>query len=258
MAVLACVALGAWQFDRARTRDTPRTAGDPMAVAAVPLDSLVPADGRVSPGAQPVAVTVTGHYDQDHQILVPGREQGGTAATYVVTPLIPAQGKAVLVARGWFPADSSHADGAPGAPIGTVTVTGWLAPSEPLEAGTADPLAVPEGQVPSVTAARIAGLLPYPIVDGYVGLVDEQTAVSTQPVGPVLSATPNPLAVPPITASVRWSVQSLLYAFEWWFFALVVIWMWAQAVGIERRRVAADGNVGSSQAGDVPAAPPAP
>ena len=60
LAVVACLALGAWQFDRARTRDTPTTAGDPMAVAAVPLESVVPADGRVLAGSQPVAVTVTG------------------------------------------------------------------------------------------------------------------------------------------------------------------------------------------------------
>ena len=228
-----------------------------MAVAAVPLDGTVPADGRVSPGAQPVAVTVTGRYDLDHQVLVPGREQGGTPATYVVTPLIRADGKAVLVARGWLPADSSPAAGAPRAPIGAVTVTGWLAPSEPLDAGTADALALPEGQVASVTAARIAGLLPYPVVDGYVGLVAEQDAVVAQPGGAVAEPL-NPLAVPQITRSVKWSVQSLFYAFEWWFFALVVVWMWAQAVGIERRRVTADSRELSGQAGDAPAVPPAP
>ena len=39
-------------------------------------------------GARPVAVTATGAYDGDHQFLVPGREQGGVPALYVVTPLV--------------------------------------------------------------------------------------------------------------------------------------------------------------------------
>ena len=192
--VLACLALGAWQLDRARTRDTPTTGGDPMAVPALPLADALPVDGRVSAGARPVAVTVTGRYDQDHQFTVPGREQGGTPATYVVTPLVPAQGKAVLVARGWLPYYPAQGQpGAPPAPLGDVTVTGWLVPSEPLEAATVDPLALPDGQVATVTAARLAGLVPYPIVDGYVGLVEEIVPEPTGPVGLVHYPTPNPL-----------------------------------------------------------------
>jgi cytochrome oxidase assembly protein ShyY1 len=250
-AVLTCVVLGAWQFDRARTRDTPRVAGDPMAVPAVPLGQALPADGRVPPGAQPRAVTLTGVYDGPHQLLVPGRTVDGRQVDYVVTPLVPSTGKAVLVARGWQPVGPAGTVTAPSPPPGPVTVTGWLVPSEPLEAATVDPLSLPPGQVASITAARVAGLLPDPIVDGYVGLVEE-TAAPTSDAGVGAPAPLTPLPVPLVAPSVQWSVQSLFYAFEWWFFGLVVVWMWAQALGIERRRAAVDGS--ADQTPDVPAA----
>ncbi len=245
VAVVACVALGTWQFDRARTRDTPVTAGDPMAVAAVPLQGVVPSDGRVDPGTQPVAVTVEGSYDGEHQFLVPGRTQSGEAAVYVVTPLTVPTGDSVLVVRGWRPADPSGVEPAAPTPPGEdLTLTGWLVPSEPLDAGTVDALALPPGQLATITSARVAGLLPYPILDGYVGVVDE---------APVAGSGLVRLEVPQIEATVKWSVQSLFYAFEWWFFALVVLWMGVQAWRIEQRRTGA----GAVESGaDQATAPP--
>ncbi|HYN74640.1 MAG TPA: SURF1 family protein [Candidatus Limnocylindria bacterium] len=248
LGVLACVVLGAWQFDRARTRDTPVASGDPMATAAVPITKAVPADGRVPQGSPPVAVTVAGRYDGDHQLLVPGREQAGSPVAYVVTPLVPSSGPAVLVVRGSVPAAQPSGQ-APAAPSGEVTVTGWLVPSEQLEAGAVDPLALADGEVATVTAARIAGLLPYPIVDGYVGLVDQQ---------PVAVNAPTPLAVPQVAAQVRWSMRSLSYALEWWFFALVGIWMWVQALRLERRRAPSGEQAAAQPDGASAAAPPVP
>ncbi len=225
LAVLVCVGLGAWQFDRARTRDTPEPGGLPAA-STVALDSALPADLRVPPGSAPVSVTVTGEYDPAHQLLVPGRIQDGQPASEVVTPLTRGEGPAVLIIRGWVAAGTQTA---PAPPTGEVTVTGWLVASEPLEAQSADPLALPEGQVASVTAARIAGTLPYPVVDAAVGLVSQEPA-GTQSL-PVVAA-------PAAPVQVRWSVQSLAYSIEWWFFALVGVWMWSQALRIERRRTA--------------------
>ena len=252
--VVACLALGAWQFDRAKTRDTPVAAGDPMAVAPVPLGNVLPEDGRVAAGSPPVAVTVSGVYDREHQFVVPGRSQSGQAAVYVVTPLKVPSGESVLVARGWRPADPSGAEpAAPVPPGGNVTVTGWLVPSESLEAGTVDALALPEGQLATITAARVAGLLPYPISDGYVGLVGETRAPTSQPPG-LATDQLTPLPVPQILPTVRWSTQSLFYAFEWWFFALVVLWMGVQAWRIEQRRAPMDPVAAGA---DQPAAPPA-
>ena len=248
LGVLACVVLGAWQFDRARTRDTPAESGDPMATAAVPITDVVPADGRVPQGSPPRAVTVSGTYDFDHQLLVPGREQAGSPVSYVVTPLVPSTGPAVLVVRGSVPV-SRPSGQAPAAPSGEVTVTGWLVPSEQLEAGVVDPLTLTDGEVATVTAARIAGLLPYPILDGYVGLVEQR---------PLAEEGPTPLAVPTVVAPVQWSIRSLAYSLEWWFFALVGIWMWVQALRLERRRASSGEHAAGQPDGASAASPPAP
>ncbi len=211
-----------------------------MSVAAVPIQLVVPADGRVSPGAQPVAVTAAGRYDVAQQVLVPGREQGGVPATYVVTPLVPAPGQggtAVLVVRGWVP--SGEVAAGPAAlvpPSGDVVLTGWLVPSEPLEASLVDPLTLPQGQVATITAARIVGQLGYPVVDGFVGLVSEEATGNDQPPALPAPVIVTPLPVPEIVPGIRWSLQSLVYAVEWWFFGLVVIWMGVQALRLERGR----------------------
>jgi cytochrome oxidase assembly protein ShyY1 len=243
LGVLACAGLGAWQYDRARTRDTPAAPGDPMDTAPVELAAAVPGDGRVPPGADPVAVTVTGTYDSAHQLIVPGRSVDDQPVAYVVTPLRPATGDAVLVVRGWVRA-GQVATGTPTPPDGEVTVTGWLAPSEPLEAATVDPLSLPAGQLASVSASRVLSQVPYPLVDGYVGLVAQD---------PAGMAAVTPLPVPVVEPGVRWSVQSLAYAIEWWFFALAGVWMWVQALRIERRRLAAGGEVPQPE----PVPPPA-
>ncbi len=208
-----------------------------MAIPAVPLAGVVPADGRVLAGSRPVAVTVTGRYDAAHEFLVPGREQAGAPATYVVTPLAVADGRAVVVLRGWYAAGGGDGGGStPAPPAGEVTVTGWLVPSEPLDASSIDPLSLPEGYLATVTVARIAGQLGYPVVDGYVGAVaEEPTSGAAVRVAPLQR-----VEVPQVQASIQWSMQSLFYAFEWWFFALVVIWMWAQAYRLEKRRLAED------------------
>ncbi len=223
LAVLVCAGLGAWQFDRARTRDRPTSVVGTMERPAVPLASAVPADGRVPAGSAPTAVRAVGVYDGEHQLVVPGREQDGATGSYVVTPLRAATGSAVLIVRGWLPAGMPT----PPAPDSPVSVIGWLVPSETLDAATVDPLLLAPGQVASVSAARIAGLVPYHVVDGYIGLVDQV---------PSASSGLTPLPVPQAPPGASWSVQSLSYAMEWWFFALVGVWMWWQALRIERRR----------------------
>lgn len=231
--VLACAALGAWQYDRARTRDTPTGPTDPMAATPVALAEALSADGRVPPGSDPVGVTVTGRYDAAHTFLVPGRTIDGQSVGFAVTPLLRADAPAVLVVRG---AVQDRPDGfgmetAP-PPTGEVTVTGWLVPPEPLEAGSVDQLALPSNQLATVTPARALAALGYPLVDGYVGLVQEVRD------GKVLEPSVQHVPVPLVQSGVRWSVQSLSYAIEWWFFALAGVWMWVQALRIERRRSA--------------------
>jgi len=72
-------------------------------------------------------VVATGSFDAAHQILLDNRIHAGRPGYDVVTPLVLADGRAVLVDRGWVPAGSTRAD-IPDVPppAGTVAVPGRI------------------------------------------------------------------------------------------------------------------------------------
>jgi cytochrome oxidase assembly protein ShyY1 len=227
LAIGACCALGSWQWHRAKTRDTPQIV-DLAHRPAVPVQEALGTSTTVEPGAQARRVTAAGRYDGTHQFLVPGRTLDGRDGTYVLTPLLGVDGlgaNALVVLRGWVPGRPATP---PAAPDGPITLTGWLAPSEDPDGPAAAPdlpAVLPAGQVATVSAVRILSQVPYRVVDGYVGL-DRQTPATS------LADVPAP---PPPEPGIRWSVQSLSYAIEWYFFALAAAWMWVIAVRRERQ-----------------------
>src|SRR3954468_14632110 len=89
LAVIACLLLGAWQWDRAHTRYAV-TLADPLDQPAVPVASALPPgeDGlppAVPPDAEARPGMASGTYDPEHQWLVPGRQVDGTQGSYVLT-----------------------------------------------------------------------------------------------------------------------------------------------------------------------------
>ena len=74
------------------------------------------------------AVIVSGRYDARRQVLVDNRVHDGRAGYHVVTPLALADGRTVLVNRGWTPVGTSRAAPPEVAPApGDVTVVGRIA-----------------------------------------------------------------------------------------------------------------------------------
>lgn len=70
-------------------------------------------------------VTATGDYDAAHQILIDNKVHAGRVGFDVVTPLRMADGRAVLVDRGWIPVGPSRAQLPQSAPpSGTITIDG--------------------------------------------------------------------------------------------------------------------------------------
>jgi surfeit locus 1 family protein len=68
-------------------------------------------------------VTVTGHYDKNHQFLIDNQHVNGKVGYFVLTPLIIAGGaKAVLVNRGWVPLNPDRSV-LPALPIQSTAVT---------------------------------------------------------------------------------------------------------------------------------------
>ncbi len=146
LTIAGCVALcflGVWQLRRHGERQVLNaTIVAGMARAPLPL--------RVAPAnPEPLAyqpVLVRGRYDGANQVLLRNREFRGITGFHVLTPLVLADGKAVLIDRGWLPqnatTDGQLAAFAP--PVGEVTVAGVVrvpiltsGPAEPpLAAGT--------------------------------------------------------------------------------------------------------------------------
>jgi surfeit locus 1 family protein len=100
-AVLLFGALGQWQLDRAGEK---RALHEEFARAgpALPLPPAASLAGRYQ------RVTARGSYDPGHQFLLDNMMHAGRAGMHVLTPLLLADGSAVLVNRGWVPFGSSR------------------------------------------------------------------------------------------------------------------------------------------------------
>jgi surfeit locus 1 family protein len=122
-----CVAAGNWQRDRMHAKESLRRQYDAAAATApVALASLPAATDWPSLRYRPV--TATGEYLADRQIFIDNKVAAGRAGFHVVTPLSLADGRVVLVNRGWIAQRSSRAvlpDAPP--PTGVATVHGRIA-----------------------------------------------------------------------------------------------------------------------------------
>jgi cytochrome oxidase assembly protein ShyY1 len=202
------VKLGFWQWHKHVARDAQNAqiwAGE--RAAPVPLEQLLPAVGGADVASLAFRrVTATGTFDTAHEVVLYGRTRNQNPGNEVLTPLILADGRTVIVNRGWVPFADNRApvvDAAP--PAGTVTVTGVLEPTETT--GTpvpAEGLArsqvtyVDLGQFSSWTGAHVVPLW-----------IHAQAQNPTQP-GPL----PAVVALPPTDGGPYYG-----YALQWWFFA---------------------------------------
>lgn len=123
--------LGFWQLDRAAQKEQlqlslqTQSALPPLALDALPRTR---ADGNAP--AQRRAV-LQGQWLNDRSIYLDNRPMKARTGFYLVTPLLLADGSAVLVQRGWLPRDAADRSrvAPPPATPGTVTVQGRIAPA---------------------------------------------------------------------------------------------------------------------------------
>ena len=127
LAVVVFVAAGRWQGSRMHEKEALRAQLDAATAAiAVPLESLRPDADWAPLRYRPVVAM--GEFDARNQIFVDNKVHAGRAGYHVVAPLVLADGRAVLVNRGWVAQAASRAT-LPVAPLptGIVTVHGRLA-----------------------------------------------------------------------------------------------------------------------------------
>lgn len=125
-AVVVCAAAGHWQQGRMHDKEALRARMD-AASRMAPATLAGRPDGDDWASLRYRTVAVTGVYRARSQIFIDNRVHGGRAGYHVVAPLDLADGRAVLVNRGWVAQGASRAelpDVPP--PAGTVTVEGRI------------------------------------------------------------------------------------------------------------------------------------
>lgn len=199
MAVMSV--LGLWQlgvYDQHQQADSRSRLDRP----ATPLEKVLGPDEAFPADAVSQPVTVTGRYLLHEQFEV-HHSPLLDASDAVVTPLQVAGGSVILVVRG--------AGGATvAAPTGEVSVSGLL---EPSDATGSSPK---HGRVSGglQIAALVQGF-PQDLYGGYVVMT------SSHPADPV------PSVSVPLPAPSRWTgIRNLMYAVQWWLFAVFVAFMW--------------------------------
>ncbi|HEU4886004.1 MAG TPA: SURF1 family protein [Longimicrobium sp.] len=126
-----CVRLGFWQLDRLEQRRA-RNAAIRAATAQPPLrlDSTAPAALASDPQAFAWRrAEASGRYHHAGDMVIRGRSRDGRPGVHLVSPLVLADGRVVMVNRGWVPSpDGSTADARPLRIAGPVHVIGALLP----------------------------------------------------------------------------------------------------------------------------------
>lgn len=205
------VGLGRWQLSRYHERSAINARIDRAATGA-PL----PVTDVMTPGVAPTAddewtrVTVTGRYDPEHEVLARSRTVAEHVGFEILTPLVLADGTAVLVDRGWIPPAPGGATARPAvppAPGGEVTVVGR---ARLPESGAAEPQRR-DGRVEvrRIDPSRLTKVVPHRLLGGYVTL-DSQTPPADE-------------AFTPIPVRHENAGQNLGYVIQWWLFATLTL-----------------------------------
>ncbi|HLO18661.1 MAG TPA: SURF1 family protein [Anaerolineales bacterium] len=167
-----CIRLGIWQLDRlAQRRAFNAQFMSSRAQPVLDLNREQPADIAKMEWR---SATVTGEYDFANQIALRNQYYDNQYGYHLLTPL-HFGGNAVLVDRGWIPADgdSTASDWHKYDETGTVAVSGQirLGQTKPAVGGVAD--ALPEnGEKLTIwnnaDVAHIANQMPYPVLPVYI------------------------------------------------------------------------------------------
>lgn len=227
-AVGVMVRLGLWQLERLAQRRAFNARV--LAQQTQPPLELVGAALAADLAAMEYrTVTVTGSYDHSQEVLLRNQVRNDRLGVHLLTPLrIAGSGQAVLVDRGWVPAEQAAAAlRAQFAEPGQVTVRGIIRRSQPRPdfGGVPDPPTAPGGRLEAwntVNLERIAQQTGDPLLPIYIQQApDPAWAGLPARSQPVLDLTEG---------------SHLGYAVQWFIFAVILAlgyprFLWLQAPG---------------------------
>ena len=201
--------LGFWQVRRLDERQLENTVGESRFEAdPVDLGLMLDASGDDIESLEFRRATATGVFQPDDEVLIRSQVHQGVAGFHVITPLLGEGGNAVLVNRGWVPLDADEVPvEAASPPDGTVTVNGWVRPTQTRGAlGPNDP---EEGRLVTMNRVdidRIGQQVPYELGPVYLSLQDDLEGDL-----PIAASSP----------SFDDEGPHLAYAIQWFSFALI-------------------------------------
>lgn len=185
-----CIRLGFWQLDRLEQRRAFNAQVESMRAAEMlDLNQTIPQDIAAMEWR---AVTVAGEYDFENQVAIRNQYNGDQYGYHLITPLL-SNGTAVLVDRGWIPADgnATPADWRQYDEQGALTVTGQirLGHGKPAIGGIADALPAAGTRLEvwnNLDVENMSAQFPYPILGVYiqpnVEPADEVPPIPYQPI----------------------------------------------------------------------------
>ena len=205
VAVAAAVLLGVWQlhvWQAARDAEASDLSNaTPLALSTV-MGGDDPFPGKYL--GQPVSFE--GTWMPKDTLYTSDRDLDGKVGYWVVTPVLIGD-SAMPVVRGWSTTPSAPA------PNGPVRLTGWLQASE----GAGVPDDDPHDDV--IPEMRVASIVEHVDADLYSGFVVERGTDSG-----LAQVTPD--SIPKVSNTT--SLRNLLYAFQWWIFAGLAIFIWVR------------------------------
>jgi len=220
---IAFIGLGRWQWQRGELRQQQWTAFAEGADQALAVGSQ-----KLAAVARFARVSLSGHFRPDRQFLLDNRTHAGSAGYEVLTPLELADGRVLLVDRGWL-AFTGYRAVLPNiafAPEDAVTIVGRLdeLPSAGLAFGRAAPAV--HGSWPRLaTYPRMQDL------SAALGQALESRILLLDPRAPFGYARDwQPPGLPPAR---HWA-----YAIQWWCFAVTVVVLWI-VMAVRRARSSA-------------------
>ena len=189
-------------------------------VAARSHEPTAPITSLTKPGAYDGAgalefrrVTATGTYQADQQVLVRSRSRDGAPGSWVLTPLVLADGQAVTINRGWI-ANGGEFLRVPArfAPAtGTVTVTGLARPSETRGSfGSRDPKTGTLTNLARADIKRLDQQVPEDLLPVFIQLETQKPGLTDQD--------PEPVPMPALDEGPH-----LSYAIQWAIFTTIAL-----------------------------------
>ncbi|WP_431843909.1 SURF1 family protein [Calidifontibacter indicus] len=204
VAMAAMGVAGLWQLNVAKDRGVNQEVAKAPTKPVVPITTLIKPHQEFPGVESSRRVTATGTYEPDKQFLVADRRLDGKTGYWVVTPMIEQSTGARLVILRGFVTDPAQAT----KPTATrVSVVGSLAPGESPSTGT-----YPAGQLGSIDLSRLLNEWDGDLYNAFLFAISEQPNATDHSITRVPPPPPNP--------GHGFRFVNLMYAFQWWAFAI--------------------------------------